>query len=254
MTNEVVIKSNKYGIILILPSQMPFPELLQAIASKFQDSGSFFKDAEMVISFEGRELSAEEELEIVGVIRANSSIKIVCVIDDDPEVEATMRERIEAYGTEKGVDGPVSVKSNSGLPTMGVLGKGSPMPVADFYKGNLRSGQTLECTSSVTLIGDVNPGAKIISDGNIVVLGSMKGNAHAGASGDSNCFIYALDMRPIQLQIGDLIAKSPDKESNGWRIKKRPRLEDSQYSSQVAVVRDGYICIEPMTKGCLDRL
>lgn len=65
--------------------------------------------------------------------------------------------------------------------------------------------------SSVTIIGDVNPGAKIISQGNIVILGALKGNAQAGCMGDRNCFIFALDMQPIQIQIGDLIAKSPDK-------------------------------------------
>ena len=254
MTKDVVIKSNKYGINLMLPAQMPFPELLKAVASKFQESGDFFKDAKMGITFEGRELTNAQEAEIVRVIGENSPIKIVSIIDTDPEREAAMKERVEACG-DNWLNGDSGAYENGGYYTgQDIQGMTMPEPAADFYKGNLRSGQTLECTSSVTLIGDVNPGAKIISDGNIVVLGSMKGNAHAGASGDSNCFIFALDMRPIQLQIGDLIAKSPDRETGGWRLKKRPRVENSQYSSQIAIVRDGYICIEPMTKGCLDRL
>jgi septum site-determining protein MinC len=127
-------------------------------------------------------------------------------------------------------------------------------PAADFYKGSLRSGQTLECASSVTLIGDVNPGAKIISGGNIVILGSMKGNAHAGASGDNSCFIFAMDMRPIQLQIGDHIAKSPDRERTGRFSRRKARPDTEQYASQIALVRDGYICIEPMTKESRDSL
>ena len=69
----------------------------------------------------------------------------------------------------------------------------------------------LESVSSVVIVGDVNPGAKIISQGNIIVLGALKGNAYAGAAGDSNCFIVALEMDPIQIQIGDILAKSPDK-------------------------------------------
>ena len=56
-------------------------------------------------------------------------------------------------------------------------------PLLTFYKGNLRSGQVLESYSNITLIGDVNPGAKIISHGSIVILGSLKGNACAGAAG-----------------------------------------------------------------------
>ena len=85
------------------------------------------------------------------------------------------------------------------------------------------------------------------------ILGSVRGNAFAGAGGDSGCFIFALDMKPIQLQIGDFIAKSPDKEKEKKRFLKRERTDGSG-APQVALVRDGNICIEPMTKGFLDTL
>lgn len=248
MTNKVIIKSNKYGINLILDDQPPFPELLQIIADKFKESGSFFKDAQMAVSFEGRKLTPGQEQEIADTIMANSAIRIVSIIDSNKDLEELMKERVEAYA-----DAQQYVQPACYIQPQDFAGMDIP-PTADFYKGNLRSGQTLECASSVTLIGDVNPGARIISDGNIVVLGSLKGNACAGASGDESCFIFALDMRPIQLQIGDLIAKSPDKEKESLRIRRKTKAENSQYSAQIAVVRDGYICIEPMTKGCLDRL
>ena len=247
MTTPVIIKSNKYGINLILDDQPPFPELLQIIGDKFKESGSFFKDAQMAISFEGRTLTAQQEQEIADTIMANSLIRIVSIIDSNKDLETLMKERVENYQEPAQYVQPAPYIPQDYTPM-------DIPPAADFYKGNLRSGQTLECASSVTLIGDVNPGATIISDGNIVVLGSLKGNACAGASGDENCFIFALDMRPIQLQIGDLIAKSPDKEKeNGWG-KKKTKADNGKYSAQIAVVRDGYIGIEPMTKGCLDRL
>jgi len=241
---EVIIKSNKYGINLILDDQLPFSELLEMIADKFKESGSFFKDAQMAVSFEGRTLSNQEELDIADVIMENSDIKIVSIIDNNKELEEVMKEKVQAYEKMQ--------QYSDKMPYAQEMG--SLQPVADFYKGNLRSGQTLECESSVTLIGDVNPGAKIISGGNIVVLGALKGNACAGACGGDNCFIFALDMRPIQLQIGDLIAKSPDKEKNSWKNRRKSKADDGHYAAQIAVVRDGYICIEPMTKGCLDRL
>ena len=247
MTNKVIIKSNKYGINLILDDQSPFPELLQIIADKFKESGSFFKDAQMAVSFEGRTLTARQEQEIADTIMANSDIRIVSIIDSNKDLETLMKERVECYQDTQQYTQPAPYIPQD-YNAMDIP------PAADFYKGNLRSGQTLECASSVTLIGDVNPGATIISDGNIVVLGSLKGNACAGASGDESCFIFALDMRPIQLQIGDLIAKSPDKEKdNGWG-KKKTKEDNGKYSARIAVVRDGYIGIEPMTKGCLDRL
>lgn len=245
MTAKVIVKSNKYGINLILDEQIPFPELLAAIAEKFEESGSFFKDAKMAVSFDGRPLTQKQEQEIIDTIMNHSAIRIVSIIDSNKELEDAMQQGVEqASGYTVRAD--VASRDTTLMDT--------PQLAADFYKGNLRSGQTLECTSSVTLIGDVNPGAKIISDGNIVVLGSMKGNAHAGACGDNNCFIFALDMKPIQLQIGDLIAKSPDKEKENWRTRKKAKADNVQYASQIAMVKDGCICIEPMTKGCLDRL
>ena len=243
---DIIIKSNKYGINLILDDQMPFPELLLAIAEKFKESGSFFKDAQMAVSFEGRPLSAKEEVQIADTITANSAIQIVSIIDSNKDLESIMKESVEMHSTGRQYQPKAA-------PAADIAGM-DIQPVADFYKGNLRSGQTLECASSVTLIGDVNPGAKIVSGGNVVVLGSLKGNACAGVNGDDNCFIFALDMRPIQLQIGDIIAKSPDKEKESLRLRKKVKSDYGSYSPQVALVRDGYICIEPMTKGCLDRL
>lgn len=258
MTKEVIIKSNKYGINLILDNQIPFPELLETIAAKFKESGDFFKDAQMAVSFEGRHLTPAEEQQIADAIMENSSIRIVSIIDRNKDLEELMRELVEAReNTQYQPQQPAFSQpyvQNAEMQTPDMQDMDYSQPAADFYRGNLRSGQVLECASSVTLIGDVNPGATIISGGNIVILGSLKGNACAGAAGDENCFIFALDMRPIQLQIGDLIAKSPDKEKESWRTRKKNKADIGQYSAQVALVRDGYICIEPMTKGCLDQL
>ena len=65
MSQAVVIKSNKYGINLILDKDMAFQELLTAIKEKFQESEKFFKNAKMAISFEGRTLTQEEEYQII---------------------------------------------------------------------------------------------------------------------------------------------------------------------------------------------
>lgn len=239
MTKELVLKRNKYGINLILDKETPFPKLLEAISEKFRETGTFFKDAKMAVSFEGRELTPEEEQRIVDVITENSSIQIVCIMDNGTALEDRMKTRIEAREYEAANSYPDAEAAGAG---------------ADFYKGNLRSGQVLESYSSITLIGDVNPGAKIISQGNIVILGSLKGNAHAGATGDSGCFIFALEMKPIQLQIGEYIAKSPDKEKGGKGIRKRGNTAANSYAPQIATAKEETICIEPVTKGRLNNL
>ena len=54
MSKPVVLKSNKYGINLILDDSMDFEELLKCILVKFKEAEGFFKDAKMAISFEGK--------------------------------------------------------------------------------------------------------------------------------------------------------------------------------------------------------
>ena len=234
MSQSVMIKSNKYGINLVLDPNIPFVELLKDVIEKFKASEKFFKNAELAISFEGRKLSEEEENRIIEAITENTTIQILCIVQNGSEQEAVMKQQIEYYQAVQ----QQFMNANTGS--------------GDFYRGTLRSGQVIESESSVTIIGDVNPGAKIISQGNIVILGALKGNAHAGSAGDRNSFIFALDMNPIQIQIGDLIAKSPDKEKTRKHLLRREKVQTAE--SQIAVARDGNIYIEPVTKDILNRM
>ena len=113
-----------------------------------------------------------------------------------------------------------------------------------FYKGTLRSGQVLESETSIIILGDVNPGARVISKGNVIVLGTLKGNIYVGAAGNENAFVAALSMEPMQIRIGDVIARCSD---NG-PVKKK-KTEDKP---KIAYVEDGNIYIEPITKEVLN--
>ena len=112
-----------------------------------------------------------------------------------------------------------------------------------FYKGTLRSGQMLESESSIIILGDINPGAKVIAKGNVIILGSLKGNIYAGANGNEDAFVVALEMAPIQIRIGDTIARSDD--NNG----KPKKMGDG---IMIAFVEDGNIYIEKLDKTILD--
>ncbi len=225
MSQPVILKSNRYGINLILDEDMPFEQLEEAILDKFRESEKFFKNASIAISFEGRALSREEELSILDLIAKNTSIHVICVVDQDEMREQLYKEKIDNYYQ--------NVADNTG----------------EFYKGTLRSGQVLKCDTSIVIIGDVNPGAKIIAKGNIVILGSLKGNAYAGAAGDETCFVTALDMDPVQIKIGNVIGRSADR--GPWEsIRNRKRTMDPQ----IALVSDGNILIEPITKGLLNSI
>jgi septum site-determining protein MinC len=72
----------------------------------------------------------------------------------------------------------------------------------------------LHHTGNIVIIGDVNPGAELVATGDIVVFGRLAGIAHAGAQGDDNARIYALDLVPTQLRIATSIAAEDGAKSH----------------------------------------
>jgi septum site-determining protein MinC len=77
----------------------------------------------------------------------------------------------------------------------------------------VRSGQVIESQGDLLLIGDVNPGGKLVANGNIFVLGNLRGIAHAGAAGDREAVVVATNMDPMQIYISDLFSRAPEKDS-----------------------------------------
>lgn len=215
--SSVVIKGTKSGIILVLDHALNFDTLKVQIANKFRQSSDFLGNANIALSFEGRNLTEEEQKEILDIIHDNTNLNVVCVAETDP-VKARMLDR----SLEERL---MELSRNTG----------------QFYKGTLRSGQVLEFETSVIILGDVNPGAKIISKGNIIVLGALKGNAYAGVAGNSNAFILALDMSPVNIQIADLYAR-PDEEK---------QLKNPIKEPKIVYVEEGNIYIEPFSKNVL---
>lgn len=216
MKNPVIIKGTKSGIIVHLKEDLPFEELKEKVCEKFKASADFLGSAQIALSFEGRKISDEEQLELVGCITENSDLDIVCVIDDNEEREAYFNKTLE--------EKLLAMNTNTG----------------QFYKGTLRSGQVLEFDTSIVILGDINAGAQVVSAGNVVVLGKLLGNVYAGASGRDNAFVVALHMYPTQIRIGDVIARSPDEKRN------------VEPQAKIAFSQDGNIYIEPLDRKVLN--
>jgi len=79
-----------------------------------------------------------------------------------------------------------------------------------LIRRTLRSGQMVRFAGNVVVLGDVNPGAEITAGGDIVVMGWLRGVAHAGAKGDQRAIVSAFRLAPTQLRIAHLIARAPD--------------------------------------------
>ena len=67
-TNSVIIKCNKYGLIVILDENLPFEELIKDVEDKFKESAKFFKNAKMAMTIRGRSLTQAEEKQVVETI------------------------------------------------------------------------------------------------------------------------------------------------------------------------------------------
>jgi septum site-determining protein MinC len=103
--------------------------------------------------------------------------------------------------------------------------------VGVMIRRTLRSGRTVHSQGHVVVYGDVNAGAEIVAGGDVIIWGRLRGKVYAGANGDNNAMVCALDMMPTQLRIAGLISTSPPDK----RHKPKP---------EVALVRDGQIVVE----------
>ncbi len=260
MKNAVIIKGNRYGISIVLDKDLEFSELLKELAARLEGAEDFFdSDKQLAITFEGRFLSNEELDQILTVIKENSKLNIQYIMEENSELETTFYDIIQSGDTSTEVEETEEMEAEpeeqmresdllkdtvTNLPEE----KKSLEPSSDstdntgmFYKGTLRSGQTLETKGSLVIIGDVNPGATVIAGGNIVVIGALKGSVAAGSTGNYHAFVMALSMEPIQIQIADIIARSPDTK-RGSKLRKE---------SMIAAIIDNQICIESMSKAAI---
>lgn len=219
MKNSVILKSFSSGISVIMDSDIPFEELLENIAAKFKETDGFFKDASVAISLEGRVLNEQEEREILNAITQNSRLNVLCLMGKDEE------KNIKFLGIQKNLT--FQKDENCG----------------QFYRGTLKDGQSIETEHSIVILGDVCEGCSVYSAKDIVVLGSLLGEAYAGASGNNNHFVVALEMNPQKLRIGDLKYKPQRTSKWGLKPKSVPK---------VAYSYNGEVLVEPITKDLLE--
>ena len=223
MREAVIIKSFPNGLALYLNAEMPFENLLEEIGYKFSDARNFFGNVTMALSIEGRAVSDMEEIRILETIRDNSDINIACIVEKDDTVNKNFVRALER--TEEAMD---------------------QKPEGQFFRGDLKDREVLETENSIIVMGDVYPGACIISKKDIIVLGGLYGQAYAGGNGLDNHFVVALEMSPEKLKIGEFKYKTSEKQSK-WSIK--PKIQP-----KIAYVKDSRVVMDAITKELLNAL
>lgn len=204
--NSVLFKGKKDGILIILDNKIPFEELKEILKTKVKKAQGFFRGANASITFKGRSLSDDDEMELLDIVSKSSGLNI-SFVNVSEENKDLFRPKVPY----------ITAKQN----------------ITYYHKGSIRGGQELHFSGSIVILGDVHPGSKVIAEGNIIVLGTLKGLAHAGCKGAIDSFISSLNMKTSQLRIADLIVCIPDKHLH----KSVP---------EYAHVKENQICIEPL--------
>ena len=100
--------------------------------------------------------------------------------------------------------------------TANVQSTTNPLADALYLQMTVRSGVEIRHPGTVIILGDINPSGIVIADGDIIIWGRLRGVAYAGASGNRESLIMALQMQPTQLRIADAVARAPEKSPTNF--------------------------------------
>ncbi len=241
MNQPVTLKGVRSGIALQMDPELEFEELLPFIQEKFESSASFFGNAHMVLSLEGRQVSEEEVTKILDIIGKYSRLVIVAVLTEDEELE----KRYSGLLSEKLGEGPEDGRSGGTAEEEAGFFEGADTSYAEIHIGTLRSGTSYVTENSLIVLGDVKRGAEVTAAGSIFVLGSMLGIANAGCTGDKDAFVMAIHLDPLQVRIADKIAISEDRDVmdlNARGIIEKMKRDTA--GPEAAILEEGHIVIK----------
>jgi septum site-determining protein MinC len=212
--NAVVFKGTKEGLYILIKEEMNLDNIKDNLNEKIKPSKRFFEGAK-IVNFKGKQLTKEEFDELKDLVENDYGMSVLEEYSPNIDVLSDKEEIKESASYEK-------------LPYDNVI-----QDKVLILRATVRSGQLIEYTGNIVIIGDVNPGAQIKATGSIIVMGTMRGVAHAGSNGDYGAFVSALNLLPAQIRIGDIITRSPD----GLGIRTS--------IPEMAVVKRGMIFVEP---------
>jgi len=215
--DQITIKGISQGLLVVLGSG-DWADHLDALTTRLNDNPQFFTGGQIALDVGNRQLSKAQVEEIRDLLTSHR-VSMWALFSEHPATQAAVQE----VGLVAALEAPQPRALKMPTDAVGVSATDGLV-----QRRTLRSGQNLRHPGHIVVIGDVNPGAEVIAGGDIVVWGRLRGVVHAGALGDEDAVICALDLSPTQLRIAHHIARSPEER----RRKAHPEM---------ALVRDGQI-------------
>jgi len=216
MSEPVTFKGNKDGIVMLLDTKMEFEELCQLIVQKLWESRNFLGGQTALTINTGEQPLEQGQQLALKVLLQSLGHQVKRFIPENAEIKENLRSE-EIIGTPREKKsltrskvGRISNHTTNNTSLEGIenyLAEG-----AVIIRKNIRSGQKIEYDGTLVILGDVNAGAELVATGHILVLGTLRGLAHAGSDNNLNAVVYAQNLLPLQLRIGDLIARAPENE------------------------------------------
>lgn len=219
--DPITIKGIREGLLVTLPESLgAWSEVLVRLEARLSASPAFFKGARVGLIIGARELS-ENNIRAVRDVLLRHDVTLWALISENVATqEAAARlgldTRLPSREARPGRAEPARIETLQPGPATTTAQEPAGAAVIEdpdagmVVRRTLRSGVRLHHPGSIVVIGDVHPGAEVVAGGDVVVWGKLHGTVHAGAFGDDEAIVCALDLAPTQLRIGRYITRSPD--------------------------------------------
>jgi septum site-determining protein MinC len=234
----VSFKGTREGLIITL-GEKPWRDVMNDLAAQLGRPGaqSFFQGARVLLETGQRSIDVHELEELIALF-SQHGMSLTSVSGAARTQEAFDQVRAALAPRPAPASPAAPIRAPVGISIEEKKLSTAALPIIDETRSLLvmrtvRSGQRLEYAGTIVIIGDVNPGAMVAAEGNVIVWGKVRGVVHAGTKDDPDAVVGALILQPTQLRIGKYIARAPDdKRTRNW-------------PAEVARVRDGRIVLEP---------
>jgi septum site-determining protein MinC len=247
-THSLEIKGIRDGLLVHLKPDEDWKDLVKQLVTFIDRQGAFFRGARLALDVGERSIRRHELGTLQNMLK-DREVALWAVVSDSMTTISTARKLGLSTSLEAAPPAPTApadaagpaAADTSAAPTLLRVeeDRDAPPPISSeetgtsgvLVKRTLRSGRMVRSEGHVVVIGDVNPGAEIVAGGDVIVWGRLRGMVHAGAHGDEEATVCALDMTPMQLRIAGHIATSP---KDKHRVPK----------PEIAMVRDKRIVVE----------
>jgi septum site-determining protein MinC len=196
------IKGLRDGL-LITVDEGEWPALEPALLEQIRTQQAFFRGARLALDV-GSQILRVNDLVALRDRLSEQGVSLWAVLSESPTTEKTA----QLLGLATRISKPRPEETRQF--TVNDLGDETAL----FLSKTLRSGTRIEFPGHVVVFGDVNPGAEIVAEGNVLVWGRVRGMIHAGAKGNTSAYICALDLSPTQLRIASEVSAALEPQSD----------------------------------------